>query len=95
MGWAYAFLIASGTLTLGAIWLKKMRQGFAWKLFFTVAKWVFVLTSVFTAMGVYIMAYDKLRGTTLLVMIAVLLLAAVNVPILIGFAVGRHERVAN
>ncbi len=94
LAWALGFLIVSGVLTLGAVVSLSRRRGFAWRLFFNVARWVFLVTMVFTAMGIYIMVYDQVKGAMLAVISAVMLLAAVNVPILIAFCVARHERVA-
>ncbi|HUZ22072.1 MAG TPA: hypothetical protein VMU75_16050 [Acidimicrobiales bacterium] len=89
-----ALLVASGVMSLGAIVLLTRLRRFAWHLFFNVARWVLALTFVFAAMAEYVFAYDDTRGTPLVILTVVLILAAVNIPVVLGFSVARHERVA-
>ncbi|MCL4508628.1 MAG: hypothetical protein M1296_03770 [Chloroflexi bacterium] len=90
--WPLAFLAASGVLLATAIvCLLRLRQ-FAWPLFFAVARWILVLTAVFVVLSVYVFTVDGTNGVTLTVLAIVLVLTALNVPILVGFSVARHER---
>jgi RsiW-degrading membrane proteinase PrsW (M82 family) len=43
-------------------------------------------------MGEYVMAFDGMRGEALVIMTVILLLFLVNIPMLWGFSVARHER---
>lgn len=93
--WPLGLLGASAALLLTAIALLAARPGFAWRLFFQVARWVVVLTAVFAAMAVYVFVSDGTPRSTLAILATVLGLAALNVPLLIGFSVARHERPGN
>ena len=79
-------------LTLVSIVLIIRKKPFARKLFFKVAKWVFLYILVLTGVGEYVLVFDGVRGETLVVMTTILLLFLVNIPMLWGFSVARHER---
>ena len=93
--WPMVFLGVSGALLVAALILLARLRHFAWSLFFAVARWIIVLTAVFVAMTVFVFVVDGTDGLTLTVMAIVLILTAINVPILVGFSVARHERVAS
>jgi len=82
----------AAVLTVATIVLILRKKPFARKRFFTVAKWVFLYILVLTGMGEYVMAFDGMRGEALVVMTVILLLFLVNIPMLWGFSVARHER---
>lgn len=86
-----ALLVVSGVLTVAGAALLLRRQGFAWDVFTSVARWIVLVTLIFAAMAEYVFAYDKTTGSPLVIMTVVLLLAAINVPIAVGFSVARHE----
>jgi hypothetical protein len=92
MAWPVGFLIASGLLWVAGLALLLRLQRFAWSLFFAVARWISVLTVLFAGMAVYVFIADGTSGGTLAVMVTVLVLAAINIPIVVGFSVARHER---
>jgi hypothetical protein len=94
LAWPAGFLVASAVLLLAALAFLARRRPFAWRLFFAVARWVTLVTAIFSAMAVYIFVADGTSGTTLAIMAAVLVLSAIDIPLLIGFSVARHERVA-
>jgi len=79
-------------LTIATMVLILRKRPFARKVFFTVAKWVFLYILVLTGMGEYVIVFDGTRGETLVVMTIILLLFLVNIPMLWGFSVARHER---
>jgi hypothetical protein len=82
----------AAALTVVTMVLLLRKKPFARKRFFTVAKWVFLYILVLTGMGEYVMVYDGMRGEILVVMTIILLLFLVNIPMLWGFSVARHER---
>lgn len=94
LGWSVAFLAASVVLLAAAVAFLLRRRPFAWGLFFAVGRWVLVMALIFAAMGVYVMIVDGTSGAPLMVMTAVLVLSAVDIPLVIAFNVARHERVA-
>ena len=85
----------AAVLTVATVVLILRKKPFARKRFFTVAKWVFLYILVLSGMGEYVMAFDGMRGETLVVMTIILLLFLVNIPMLWGFSVARHERTPN
>ncbi|MGH7778076.1 MAG: hypothetical protein ACREPI_13005 [Candidatus Dormibacterales bacterium] len=90
-----AGLLAASCLVLAAALLMlRRRRGLAWGLFFAVARWVALLTLLFGGMAEYVFIADGTRGGPLLVMTVVLALAAVDIPLLLGFSVARHDRPA-
>ena len=82
----------AAVLTVATIVLILRKKPFARKRFFTVAQWVFLYILVLSGMAEYVMAFDGMRGKTLVVMTIILLLFLVNIPMLWGFSVARHER---
>jgi len=85
----------AGALTLTSIVLLLRKKPFAWKVFFKVAQWVFLYILVLTGMGEYVIVFDGTRGEPLVVMTIILLLFLVNIPMLWGFSVARHERASS
>ena len=82
----------AAVLTVATMVLILRKKPFARKRFFAVAKWVFLYILVLSGMGEYVMAFDGMRGEPLVVMTLILLLFLINIPVLWGFSVARHER---
>jgi hypothetical protein len=93
LGWSAGFLIASVVLLLSTVISMIRRPDFAWKRFFGVAKWVLLMTLVITSMLGYVFVFDGTRGSALVIMVVVLAITAIDIPILFGFSVARHERI--
>ncbi len=93
LAWASGFSGGSAALLLAAMVSLLRRRPFAWRQFFIVARWVFLLTMVYTGMLEYVIVYDGARGKPLIIMTIVLLLTAIDIPILWAFSVARHERI--
>jgi hypothetical protein len=91
LGWSTGFLVASAVLLVAAVVGMLRRRNFAWSRFFSVAKYVVLMTVVISAMLEYVFVYDGMRGNPLVIMSVVLAITAIDVPILWGFAVARHE----
>ena len=89
---AIMWVCIAAVLTIATIVLILRKEPFARERFFTVAKWVFLYILVLTGMGEYVIAFDGTRGEPLVVMTIILLLFLVNIPMLWGFSVARHER---
>jgi hypothetical protein len=92
LGWSTGFLVASALLLFATAVGLVRRRGFAWRRFFLVAKYVVLMTLVITAMLEYVFVFDGMRGNPLIVMTVVLAITAIDIPILWGFSVARHER---
>ncbi len=85
IGIASALTVVSAVLILS-------RKTFSRRLFFNVAKWVFVYMLVLSGVGEYVLVFDGTRGEALVILTAILLLFLMNIPMLWGFSVARHER---
>ena len=86
------WLCIAAVLTVVSAVLIWRRKPFARKLFLKVAKWVFLYILVLSGMGEYVIVFDGTRGDPLVVMTLTVLLFLVNIPMLWGFSVARHER---
>jgi hypothetical protein len=85
----------ASALTIASIILMLRKKPFAWKVFFTVAKWVFLYILVLTGVGEYVIVFDGTRGEPLVIMTIILLLFLINTPMLWAFSVARHERASS
>ena len=82
----------ASVLTIATVVLILRKRPFARGLFFRVAKWVFLYILVLSGVGEYVIVFDGTRGTPLVIMTVVLVLFLINIPMLWGFSVARHER---
>jgi hypothetical protein len=89
---AVALLVAS-VLLLGANLVMMSRvPGFAWQRFVDVGKWALLAYAITAGLIGWVFVRDGLRGGTLVVLVASLVVYALQVPLLIGFTVARHHR---
>ena len=77
-------------LAVNAILLTRIEH-FAWRLFRLVAGWVLAVYLVIAGMLEYVFVYDHTRGTQLVILTLMLVVFAVNLPLLLGFSVARYE----
>jgi hypothetical protein len=84
-------LLVAAAVLLGAnlVLLARLRD-FAWRQFFTVAKWTALAYLIMYGMLEFTFIYDKVPGATLTVLTLMLLVIAVDVPLLFGFTVARY-----
>ena len=78
-------------LTVASIIQIARKPRFNRNLFFKVAKWAFLYILVLSGMGEYIIVFGGTRGKTLIIMTVALLLFLINIPMLWGFSVARHQ----
>jgi hypothetical protein len=64
---------------------------FNWKVFLQVIKWTLLAYCVISGVLIYIFVYDKMSGKSLDLLIASLVLFALNVPLNIAFTVARYQ----
>ncbi|MGA2471683.1 MAG: hypothetical protein ABSG64_13455 [Solirubrobacteraceae bacterium] len=79
---------ASVLLVVNAVLLSRI-EPFAWNLFRLVAGWVLVAYLVVAGMLEYVFVYDGTRGNQLLIVTAMLVVFALDIPLLLGFSVAR------
>ena len=85
-----ALLAAAAGLVLADVVLLARLRDFAWPVFFTVAKWSALAYLVMYGMLEFTFIYDHVPGSTLAVLTLMLLVIAVDVPLLFGFTVARY-----
>jgi hypothetical protein len=85
-------LLVAATVLLGvnAALLARI-EGFAWRTFRLVAGWVLLAYVVIAGMLEYVFVYDHTSGTQLVILTLMLLVFAVNIPMLLGFSVARFQ----
>lgn len=83
--------VAAGLTIVSAV-LVAGKKPFSRRIFLTVAKWVFLYMLVLSGVGEYVLVFDGTRGEALVILTAILLLFLINIPMLWGFSVARHER---
>jgi hypothetical protein len=93
LGPAVGLLVAAaGVLAVNVTMLSRVAS-FAWDKFFLVAKWALVAYIVIAGMLEYVFAYDHTPGGVLTVLTLMLVVFAVNVPLVLGFTVARYQEV--
>jgi hypothetical protein len=85
-----AALAAAAALVLTDVVLLARLRDFAWPLFFKVAKWTLLAYAVMYGMLEFTFVYDHVGGSTLAVLTLMLVVIAVDVPLLFGFSVARY-----
>lgn len=88
-----ALLAAAAALVLADIVLLARLREFAWPVFFQVAKWSLLAYSVMYGVLEFTFVYDHVAGSTLVVLTLMLVVIAVDVPMLFGFSVARYAAV--
>lgn len=81
--------VAAALVLIDAVLLARLRN-FAWPVFFTVAKWAFLAYAVMYGMLEFTFVYDHVPAATLTVLTLMLVVIAVDVPLLFGFTVARY-----
>ena len=85
-----ALLAVAAVLVLVDVVLLARLRDFAWPLFFKVAKWTLLAYAVMYWILVFTFVYDHVSGSTLAVLTLMLVVIAVDVPLLFGFSVARY-----
>ncbi|TAM93098.1 MAG: hypothetical protein EPN43_01285 [Jatrophihabitans sp.] len=85
-------LVAALLLLVAAASLLARLPSFAWWRFRQVAGWTLLVYLVIAGMIEYVIIYDGTRGGVLAVITALLVVFALDVPMLLGYSVARFER---
>jgi hypothetical protein len=84
-----ALLCAATVLLIVNVVLLTGIKPFAWPLFRLVAGWVLLAYLVVAGMLEYVFVYDGTRGNQLLILTGMLIVFALDIPLLLGFSVAR------
>ncbi len=82
--------LAALLVLFGAVVLM-LSKSFARATFVKVGKWALLVYLIVAGMLEYVFVFDGTRGSTLIVLSAMLLIFAVDVPMIIAFTVARYE----
>ena len=85
-----ALLAVAAALVLADIALLARLREFAWPVFFQVAKWTLLAYAVMYGILEFTFIYDHVTGSTLAVMTLMLVVIAIDIPLLFGFSVARY-----
>jgi len=89
-------LIAIGAvLLLAAVAMVTQLGDFAWDRFFQVSGWALVAYLVIAGMIEFVLVIDQTRGALLALLTLTLAIFALDIPIVLGFSVARHQEVAS
>ncbi len=91
LGPAIGLLAGSVVLLAGAVGTIARLRAFAWGRFRQVAGWALAAYVVIAGMLGYVFVDDGARGSLLVLIVLTLLVFAVDVPLLLGFSVARHQ----
>jgi len=87
-----ALLAAAAVLVLIDVVLLVRLRDFAWPVFLLVAKWSLVAYAVMYGILEFTFIYDHVAGSTLVVLTLMLVVIAIDVPLLFGFSVARYAK---
>jgi drug/metabolite transporter (DMT)-like permease len=90
-GPAIGLLAAAAVLLAVNIVLLSRIENFAWRSFRLVAGWVLAAYIVIAGMLEYVFIYDDTRGTQLVILTLMLVVFAIDIPLLLGFSVARFQ----
>lgn len=77
---------------VSALMLTRLRD-FAWSRFVQVGGWALLAYLVIVGMLEFVLLIDQTRGALLALLTVILLIFALDIPILLGFSVARHQEV--
>ena len=85
------FAIAAAVLLAANVYLTTTIKGFAWDIFKQVFGWALVGYGVISALLMFVFIRDDIPGDVMTFLIAMLVIFAVNIPLLVGFSVARYQ----
>jgi hypothetical protein len=91
LGLPILLAVASGVLLAASIVMLVRTRGLAWDKFFLVGRWTLVVYAIAAGLIEFAFVRDHTRGGPLVVLTAMLVLFAVNVPLIISFTVARYQ----
>ena len=89
---AVVLCAVGAALSVSAVVLLSRICPFAWHAFFEVARWALIAYLLIAGLLAFVFIYDHTRGATLGVLIASLVVFALDVPLVIAFTVARYHR---
>ena len=91
LGAATALLVASFVALGTAVLMLTRIRTFDWRRFFQVGRWVLAAYAVIAGMLEFVFVFDHTRGAVLVVLTLMLVVFAVDIPIVLAFSVARYS----
>ncbi|MDA8303433.1 MAG: hypothetical protein M0005_18280 [Actinomycetota bacterium] len=91
LGPPIGLLAAGAVLTTVAVVALSRARPFAWGAFFLVVRWALLAYAVIAGMLMFVFVKDGTSGATLAVLVATLVVFAVDVPTVMAFTVARYQ----
>jgi hypothetical protein len=91
---AVVLLVVSGVVLAANVVTLSRVPHFAWDLFLTVFRWTLLAYAVVAGMIAFAFVSDGTRGSVLAVLLLMLLIFAVDIPLLLSFSVARYAEPA-
>ncbi|MGH9065099.1 MAG: hypothetical protein ACRDZQ_07450 [Acidimicrobiales bacterium] len=88
---AVGVLASAGLILVASMAMLSRVQEFAWAKFFLVGRWALAAYVVVAGMLEYIFVLDHTRGAVLAVLTLMLVVYAVDIPMLLAFSVARYH----
>ncbi len=88
-----ALAIAAGLVLVVNVVLVSRIKEFAWSTFYRVFGWALLAYAVFAGILEFVFVYDHTPGRQLVLFTVMLIMFAVNVPLLLAFSVARYQPV--
>jgi hypothetical protein len=91
LGIPVALAVAGAVLLLAGAGLTARLRPFAWERFFLVFRWALLAYAISAGMIAFAFAKDHTRGAPLAVVLVMLVIYALDVPLIIAFTVARYS----
>ena len=86
-----ALAVISAALLLTSAYLLSRLQMFAWERFFLVLRWALLAYVISAGMIGFAFIHDHTRGAPLFLLVVMLVIFALDVPLIIAFTVARYS----
>ena len=91
LGVPTALTVVAGLLLLSAVGLLSRLQDFYWERFFLVFKWGLLAYIISAGMIGFAFVHDHTRGASLALVVGMLVIFALDVPLIIAFTAARYS----
>jgi len=83
-------VLSAALIVVNVVALSRVRH-FAWRTFFTVARWASLAYMTTAALLAYVFILNHVHGGALVVTLLSLVVYAINVPLILAFGVARYQ----
>jgi hypothetical protein len=91
LGVPVTLTVTSAALVLASVFLLYRLEQFAWPRFFLVFRWALLAYVISAGMIGFAFIYDHTRGASLALVLVMLVIFALDVPLIIAFTVARYS----